>query len=331
MRIIPTTLFLIAVLTSATFAQDQDDAKAQDKINQRDFAFQGEYVGEIGPEGERQGFGLQVIAIGNGQFRVVAFNGGLPGEDWTGVDHEAIDVIGEYDEAKNAVEFWGYEKANAILKDGVATISTSDDILLGELRKVVRESETLGLEPPEGAAVLFDGTDVENWKNGQMTDDGLLKQGTTSKPVYGDHQLHIEFQLPFMPNAKGQGRGNSGLYIQGRYEIQMLDSFGLEGKQNECGGIYSIKAPDLNMCFPPSSWQTYDVEFTAARFNAEGEQSEPARISVKHNGILIHDDVELPARKTTAAPVDFGPKPGPVYLQNHGNEVRYRNIWVKEK
>ena len=200
----------------------------------------------------------------------------------------------------------------------------------GELKRVERESDTLGAKPPEGATVLFSGTDADQWKNGKMTKDGLLKQGTTSNQKFGSHQLHIEFQLPFQPTKSGQGRGNSGCYVQGRYEVQMLDSFGLAGKQNECGGIYGVKAPDLNMCLPPSSWQTYDIDFTAAEFK-DGKQTKAARMTVRHNGVLIHDDVELPNRGTTASPVKHGPEPGPIFLQNHGAQVRYRNIWVVPK
>ena len=149
------------------------------------------------------------------------------------------------------------------------------------------------------------------------------------KETFGDHVLHLEFRLPYKPKARGQGRGNSGLYLQGRFEVQMLDSFGLEGKHNECGGVYSIRPPDVNMCLPPMAWQTYDVEFTAARFE-DGKKTASARMTVRHNGVVIHKDAELP-RHTTAAPVKDGPGAGPVYLQSHGNPVRYRNVWVKAK
>jgi hypothetical protein len=136
--------------------------------------------------------------------------------------------------------------------------------------------------------------------------------------------------LPYMPEARGQGRGNSGLYLQGRYEVQMLDSFGLEGKDNECGGLYKIAAPKVNMCLPPLTWQTYDVDFAAAKFDSEGKKTVNAMITVRHNGVVIHEDQELPDA-THAAPNKEENKPGPVYLQNHGNPVRYRNIWVKPK
>jgi hypothetical protein len=142
----------------------------------------------------------------------------------------------------------------------------------------------------------------------------------------------VEFRIPFQPEDSGQGRGNSGLYLQGRYEVQMLDSFGLEGKDNECGGIYSVAPPSVNMALPPLAWQTYDVDYTAAKYDDAGKLTSNPRVTVKHNGVVIHDNIELPGqRNTTAAPVAAGPAPGPVFLQNHGNPVRYRNIWVVEK
>ena len=177
--------------------------------------------------------------------------------------------------------------------------------------------------------VLFDGKSAGEFIGGKMTDDGLLIAGATSNRKFQNCQLHVEFLLPFMPQARGQGRGNSGCYLQGRYEVQMLDSFGLAGEDNECGGIYSIKRPDVNMCYPPLAWQTYDIDYTAAKYDG-GKKVGNAKITVRHNGVVIHKDVELP-KSTTAAPVPEGPEPGPIYLQDHGNPVRYRNIWVVEK
>ena len=132
-----------------------------------------------------------------------------------------------------------------------------------------------------------------------------------------------------MPKERGQDRANSGFYAQGRYEVQVLDSFGLEGEWNECGGIYKIAKPDVNMCFPPGAWQTYDVDFTAAVFE-DGKKVQNARITVRHNGVAIHSDRELP-NVTAAKILDESPEPGPIYLQDHDNPVLYRNIWVVER
>ena len=162
-----------------------------------------------------------------------------------------------------------------------------------------------------------------------MTADGLLMEGTNSIKKFGSHRLHIEFMTPYMPSARGQGRGNSGVYYQGRYETQVLDSFGLLGKNNETGGVYSIKDPSTNMCFPPLVWQTYDTEFTAAKYDSEGKKVKNARLTTRLNGVVVQDDTELP-NITTAAPVKEGPEPGPLHLQNHGNPVRFRNIWIVE-
>ncbi len=201
----------------------------------------------------------------------------------------------------------------------------------GRLKKIGRVSPTYDNPPPEGAVVLFDGKNADAWNGGKLSEEGWLIQGTTSKRLFGDFHLHLEFMLPFQPEDSQQGRGNSGVYLQGRYEVQVLDSFGLEGKDNECGGLYSVKAPDLNMCLPPLQWQTYDIDYTAAKYQ-DGKLTASPRITVKHNNVVIHNDVELPGeRSTTAATVKPGPAPGPIYLQDHGNPVRYRNIWLIEK
>ena len=179
--------------------------------------------------------------------------------------------------------------------------------------------------------MLFDGKGVNRFPNSRVDEKaGALMEGITSEDTFGDCSLHAEFLLPYMPDARGQGRGNSGLYLQGRYEVQMLDSFALEGKDNECGGLYKIASPKVNMCLPPLTWQTYDIDFTAARYDAGGQKTANAQITVKHNGVVIHENQELPG-STTSAPNKEAPTPGPIYLQNHGNPVRYRNIWVVKK
>ena len=324
----------VSVLIQAEDRKEQKKPKPKPKRTvailekdvDEDFAHQGEYAGKIRGEDGDLKFGLQVIADGGGKFRAVGYHGGLPGDGWD--MKEKIKGTGELKDG--VLELVARDHGSATAKDGVLVLKDTEGQTVGELKRVVRKSPTLGMKPPEGAVVLFDGSSADKFINGKLSDDGYLKQGTTSKDKFGSFQLHLEFKLSYMPYARGQGRSNSGCYMQGRYEVQMLDSFGLEGKNNECGGIYSIKDTDLNMCFPPLSWQTYDVDFTAARFDEDGKKLKHAHMTVKHNGVVIHKDVELPKR-TTAAPVKEGPEPGPIYLQNHGNELRYRNIWVLPK
>ena len=292
-----------------------------------DFANQGEYSGKVGDEDLR--LGVQVIAEGKGRFQAVAYIGGLPGDGWN--KEAPVRAAGELRDGQ--IRF-GAEQGSGVLKDGTFTVFDADGNQIGQLPKVSRSSPTLGKKPPEGAIVLFDGTaaSLDNWQGGRMTDDGLLMEGVTSKQKFGDHQIHLEFRLAYQPEDRGQGRSNSGIYAQGRYEIQILDSFGLEGKHNECGGIYSVKDPDVNMCLPPLAWQTYDIDYTAARFDDQGKIVANPRITVRHNGVVIHQNVELPGeRSTTAAPLGPGPEPGPVFLQNHGCPLRFKNIWVVER
>jgi hypothetical protein len=142
-----------------------------------------------------------------------------------------------------------------------------------------------------------------------------------------DFQPHLEFRLPFMPNARGQGRANSGVYLLGRWEVQLLDSYGLEGRDNECGGMYSVKPPDVNMCAPPLQWQTYDIEFRAPRTDPATGKTTNARMTVLQNGVTIHDDVEIPVPST---PGGAG-QPTGLMLQDHGNPLQFRNIWVVEQ
>jgi len=141
--------------------------------------------------------------------------------------------------------------------------------------------------------------------------------------------LHVEFRLPFRPTAKGQSRANSGVYLQRRYEIQILDSFGLDPKNNDCGALYEQKAPSVNMCFAPLSWQTYDIDFTAARFDSTGKKTANARVTVIHNGVKIHDNAEI--KGSTGNGRKEEDKPGAINLQNHGNPVHFRNLWLVER
>ena len=291
-----------------------------------DFPFQGEYAGTIKTEDGQAKIGLQVIALGKGKFHAVVYRGGLPGDGWNlKTKHEADGEL-----VKGEAIFKG-DVIDAKVAGGAATILNKKGEEIGKLDKVHRTSPTLGAKPPAGAVVLFDGKSADAFKGGKVTDDGLLQQGCTSKQNFGSCTVHIEFRLPYQPEDRGQGRGNSGIYVGARYECQMLDSFGLKGENNECGGLYTVKAPDVNMCLPPLVWQTYDIDYTAAVYEGDKVVKNP-RVTISHNGVVIHKDVELPGdRSTTAAPNKPGPEPGPIYLQDHGNPMRYRNIWVVEK
>jgi hypothetical protein len=155
-----------------------------------------------------------------------------------------------------------------------------------------------------------------------------------SKQKFGDVSAHIEFRLPYLPEASGQARGNGGVFFLGEFEVQVLDSFGLPGYFQECGALYKVSAPKVNMCYPPNAWQTYDIDFTSPRFDESGKQTDLARITVHHNGVLIHTDEEIPFLPTNSYKDRIKPHPkapGTFELQAHSNHVQYRNIWLMEK
>lgn len=290
-----------------------------------DFTQQGEYVGRATIQDEPTDVGVQVIALGEGKFHAVCYIGGLPGAGWDG--KSKIEADGESTEGH--VVFRHDGKTGRLL-DGKFNFIDADGKSFGEAQKIERQSPTLGAKPPSGAVVLFDGSSPAAFKNGRLSPEGWLMEGSDTVDTFGDCTLHLEFRLPFMPTARGQQRANSGCYLQSRYEVQILDSFGLAGKNNECGGLYEIKDPDVNMCLPPLVWQTYDIDFTAARYDAAGTKTDDARITVRHNGVVVQNNVALP-RTTRAAPLKESPEPGPLHLQNHGNPVRFRNIWLVRK
>ncbi len=323
-------VLVMSILILGGAAAPADDKPGSDTFTDAakagpDFEVQGEYQGEITESGKVGRGGAQIIALGDGKFEMVAYEGGLPGDGWKpGARPEK--ATGD---TKDGVTTFTKGKLSAKLAKGVLTLYDPDGKAVAKFDKVNRKSPTLGAKPPKDATVLFDGKSADAFKGGKVVMGDLLAVGCETTEKFGDHTLHLEFRTPFMPKARGQGRGNSGVYPQGRYEIQVLDSFGLEGENNECGGIYSIAKPAVNMCFPPLAWQTYDIEFTAAKYDDAGKKTANARATVKHNGVVIHDNVDL--RDGTPGKDKDGPAPGPLYLQDHGNPVYFRNIWVVKK
>ena len=342
-------LFLSLFLSSCAGLMAGDPAfEARRDIEAADPAM-GDWEGSWKLEDESDSGPLvaQVIALGKGKYRV--------------------NFLGEFDiREEPLVVLEGQRDGEVVLFAGQAMLRDSsteleiqaaieDDKFNGSFKgdevgsfamdRAIRISPTLGAKPPAGAIVLFNGKNFKQWKHPRKKpgEDSVqwelvkgrameVKPGTGSiitKKEFADTKLHLEFRTPFMPDARGQGRGNSGVYLQGRYEVQVLDSYGLEGRENECGGIYGVAPPLVNMCAPPMQWQTYDITFQAPRFDSTGKRTRDARMTVIHNGVIIHDNVKV-SKATTAAPGGDVTQRGGVYLQDHGNPVQYRNIWLVE-
>jgi hypothetical protein len=323
---------LALLLATSLFAADAPKAKspAAPKPPEPPVYLTEAEAAAVGPDHKLQGeyanakFGANVIALGNDQFQLVLFKGGLPGAGWDA--SPKIEVAGKRE--GDAVKFED-KIDSATLADGKLIIKSLGKDLA--LNRIVRRSPTEGLAAPKDAIVLFDGKNADAWENGKIDPRGFLEANTKTKQAFTDFKLHLEFFLPFKPLGRGQGRANSGLYLQHRYEVQVLDSFGLKGLDNECGGIYKNAAPKVNMCFPPLQWQTYDVDFTAAKFDKDGKKTANAVVTVRHNGVVVHDGLELKGATPGGGFKTEVPAPGPFYLQGHGNPVVYRNVWVVAK
>jgi len=306
------------------------------------FDIQGEYEGTIG----EKKVGVQVIALSADAFQAVFLAGGLPGAGWDGKGKVLCQgklaggktvftpaegkrkYLGGRPEEFSATKKFppdGQKAYTAEIANGALTGKTDDGKAIAA-KKVARKSPTLGLKPPAGATVLLayepgKAPSLDAWTNQKLLADpnGFMQivrrgGGTNSKKRFsGPWRMHVEFRSPFQPRARGQGRGNSGVFPPGGREIQVLDSFGLDGMPNECGGIYKNHPPRVNLCLPPLSWQTYDVDYHLA---ADGKR---AWYKVVHNGVTIHEKVPLGGNRT-----------GTLNLQDHGNPVAYRNIWFVE-
>ncbi len=293
-------------------------------------AVQGEYLG-ISSEGDT--LALQVVALGGVEFKAALLPGGFPGAGWDGSDwKEATGTAG--DSALNLTgdafsAEWRAEERAFLLRWGEKQ---------ARLSPVQRESPTFGAPPPTGALALFDGSGLEAWTSARLSEDSAMLPesgtagGALTKAAFGDFTLHAEFRLPLLPEARGQARANSGIYLQNRYELQILDSFGESysfadtmSAKRVAGAFWEMVAAPVNACYPPGQWQTLDVAFTAARFT-EGVKTALAQVTVRLNGITVHADQPL-INRTLLGEVESD-APGPFRFQYHGNAVAFRNIWV---
>jgi len=281
--------------------------------------------------------GAQVIALGDGAYEIVLTRKLYARAPLfrTVAAHEEGDALvfddGEYFGAIRAGVFSGGRHGK---KPGEFT-----------LERYTLQPDTLGMEPPENAIVLFDGTNLDEWeglrsgKSWEILPDNVLQADPDVSYMetvrnFTDLTLHIEFRLPFLPEKRGQERANSGVFLQRLFEVQVLDSYGLPGYWNECGAIYQISAPRVNMCAPPLQWQSYDIDFRAARYDNQGNLVENPRLTVVHNGVPVQTDIEMPrgtsgdAKKKPKAPPQ---SPDCIRLQAHKNRVQFRNIWVVDR
>lgn len=198
-------------------------------------------------------------------------------------------------------------------------------------------------KPPSDAVVLFDGTDLSKWRTGKgqeptwKVENGYMevagKGGSIlTREEFGDCQLHVEWCAPVPPKGDSQGRGNSGVIIMNQFEIQVLDSYeNVTYADGQAAAIYGQYPPLVNACRKPGEWQTYDIAFTAPRWK-EGKLEAPAYVTVFHNGVLVHNHTAIlgPVQHRNLAKYgSSGPSKGPLQLQDHGNPVRYRNIWIR--
>lgn len=335
---VPTVFALLASMSITVVAangQDHAEDKPAEPVknvvltsipeNDPEYALLGEFVGPISVgENKYEPLGLQIRPIGGDNYEALQYRGGLPGQKT--FKPGAIQLIG-----RRSGDF-------VVMSGGPWAIFVEDDHCLlidcegeqvGRLERITRESPTLGAQPPKDAIVLFDGTNTDQFSSGEMTADGLLMAGADLKPMFQDFNMHVEFRLPYMPAATGQARGNSGLYLQSRYELQILDSFAEEPTFNGAGSLYRTRAPDVNMCLPPLQWQTYDVEFTAPRWAADGSKVRNARVTAWLNGVKVQNNFDLPNK--TGAGQEEAPTLLPIRFQNHKDPVRFRNIWLIDR
>jgi hypothetical protein len=203
--------------------------------------------------------------------------------------------------------------------------------------KVVTPGKTDN-DPPSDAVILFDGQDLSKWVNGDkwLVKDGVAiaqKTDIHTKESFGDYQLHVEFAAPEKVSGSGQGRGNSGVFLANKYEVQILDSYDNKTYfDGQCGAIYKETPPMVNVCRKPGEWQTYDIIFNTPHFAEDGKVTKPGYVTVIQNGVIVQNHFELLGSTFYDQPPRYEkhPEKMPIRLQNHGNPVKFRNIWIRE-
>ena len=289
----------------------------------------------------------QVIPRGGGQYQINI----LPELDQRCRPHAVVQAKVEGGRLRFDEQGWTGELRG---ESFTGTRKTGDRQAAFAMKKATRLSPRLGAKPPEGAVVLFDGKSFDQWEPSgrgsagakipwQIVDGAMRAWPPVKEHTFGtavrarraclDFQLHLEFRLPLLPDVTGQNRANSGVIIEDYafHEVQILDSYGLPGYYDECGAIYNRAAPKVNMCAPPLQWQSYDITFHGPRFDADGKLVRRARITVDHNGKLIHNDLELRGPSGGRLPAYARTRPrtiGRITLQHHGDPVEFRNLWL---
>lgn len=232
----------------------------------------------------------------------------------------------------------------AAVAGAVAVLAVRDAAAQQEYKSGVVWPEPVVVTPgsdngaPSDAVVLFDGKDLSQWTGGDkwIIADGAAtsaKGDIVTKESFGDCQFHLEFATPAEIKGSGQGRGNSGVYFMGRYELQILDSFGNKTYfDGQCGAIYKQHPPLVNASRKPGEWQVYDVVFEAPRFDADKKVTKPCVMTVFHNGVVVQNHFELPGGTYYDRPAEYKPhgEKAPLRLQFHGDAVKFRNIWIRE-
>jgi 3-keto-disaccharide hydrolase len=288
-----------------------------------DFKFQGEYASAK--------LGAQVRALGLGAFRTMFFAGGLPGDGWDGKTiiqkSPSTDTTTPADARLDGDKVIIEQVYHGVC-DGETITGQTESGAKFELKRVTRRSPTLGAPAPLWAIVLFDGTSTDEWQPGvRVTPQKWITSagGATTKRKFQDFTFHVEFMISYMPGTQTiYQRPNSGVYLRERYENQILDSFGVVMGQHDCGVLYAQITPASNMCYPPLTWQTYDIDFTAARYGATGQKQKLGRCTVKFNGVTILDDVEI--KGSTPGGIKESPEPAGIYLQAHGHPIFFKNV-----